>query len=117
MTLQNENGSFDTENHTSDEQFLFTNIKVNISDNGLISSEQSMFGIVMNDADWTLDNTGREEYWQTKTTYYLDNEDLTVKYENSGFYATIKTSVVNYLVPFRNLNLVVNIDLDNFLCE
>ena len=73
VTLQNENGSFDTENHTSDEQFLFTNIKVNISDNGLISSEQSMFGIVMNDADWTLDNTGREEYWQTKTTYYLDN--------------------------------------------
>ena len=115
VTLQNENGSFDTENHTSDEQFLFTNIKVNISDNGLISSEQSMFGIVMNDADWTLDNTGREEYWQTKTTYYLDNEDLTVKYEDGGFYATLKTSVVNYMSPFRNLNLIVNIDLDNFV--
>lgn len=115
VTLQNENGSFDTEDHTSDEQFLFTNIKVNISDNGLISSEQSMFGIVMNDADWTLDNTGREEYWQTKTTYYLDNEDLTVKYEDGGFYATLKTSVVNYMSPFRNLNLIVNIDLDNFV--
>ena len=115
VTLQNENGSFDTENHTSDEQFLFTNIKVNISDNGLISSEQSMFGIVMNDADWTLDNTGREEYWQTETTYYLENEDFTVRYEDGGFYATLKTSVVNYMAPFRNLNLVVNIDLDNFV--
>ena len=115
VTLQNENGSFDTENHTSDEQFLFTNIKVNISNNGLIASEQSMFGIVMNDADWTLDNTGREEYWQTETTYYLENEDFTVRYEDGGFYATLKTSVVNYMAPFRNLNLVVNIDLDNFV--
>ena len=115
VTLQNENGSFDTENHTSDEQFLFTNIKVNISDNGLISSEQSMFGIVMNDASWTLDNTGRDEYWQTETSYYLENTDLTVSYKDGGFYATLKTSVVYYMSPFRNLNLIVNIDLDNFV--
>lgn len=114
VTLQNENGSFDTEIHTSDEQFLFSNIKVNISNNGMISNEQSMFSIVKNDADWTLDNTGREEYWQTQTNYYLTNDDFTVRYIDDGYYAVLKTNVVNYLAPFRNLYLTVNLDLDNF---
>ena len=113
VNLQNENGSFDTE-PTNDVNFTFANIKVNITDNGLISSEQSMFGIVMNDSNWTIDNTGREEYWKTETTYYLENDDFTVKYENGGYFAALKSRTINYLTPFRNLNLIVNLDLDNF---
>ena len=73
-----------------------------------------MFGIVMNDSSWTIDNTGREEYWKTETTYYLENEDFTVKYENGGYFAALKSRTINYLTPFRNLNLIVNLDLDNF---
>lgn len=111
VNMQKDDGKFDTE-PTDDVNFLYTNIHVNVSDQGMIKSNQSMFGIVEDDADWSLYGTSADSYWQVKTEYDLSFNDFTVVYEEGCYYLKIKNVCLEYLKPFNYINVVINLDLD-----
>lgn len=112
VTLQNEDGSFNTK-PTDDVNFLYTNIHVNVSDQGMIRSNQSMFGIVEDDADWSLYGTSSDSYWQVRTEYDLYFNDFSVVYEEGCYYLKIKNVCLEYLKPFNYIDITINLDLDN----
>lgn len=111
VTLQDSDGTFGTK-PTDDENYLYANIKVNINKNGMINANQSLFGIVEEDADWSLYGSNSDEYWQVRTEYNLTLNDFIVVSENQKFYLDIKQSCLNYLKPFNYLNIIITINLD-----
>ena len=111
VTLQDSDGTFGT-TPTDDENYLYANIKVNINKNGMINANQSLFGIVEEDSDWSLYGSNSDEYWQVRTEYNLTLNDFIVVSENQKFYLDIKQSCLNYLKPFNYLNIIITINLD-----
>lgn len=111
VNIQNDDGTFNTQ-PTDDENYLFANIKVNVNKNGMINANQSLFGIVEEDADWSLYGSNSDEYWQVRTEYNLTWNDFIVVSENQEFYLDIKQSCLNYLKPFNYLNIIITINLD-----
>ena len=109
--LQDADGGF-TKQPISETELLYTNIHVDVSEQGMIKSNQSMFGIVEDDADWSLYGTSADSYWQVKTEYDLSFNDFTVVYEEGCYYLKIKNVCLEYLKPFNYINVVINLDLD-----
>ncbi len=113
VSLQNDDNTFNT-TPTDDVNYLYANIRVNIEKDGMIESGQSMFGIVQNDPDWSLYGGEAESYWQVRTDYTIDNDDFTAVFQDGVYYAKIKQSCADYLSAFNYLNIVIDLDLDNF---
>lgn len=111
VNIQNDDGTFNTQ-PTDDENYLYANIKVNVNNNGMINANQSLFGIVEEDADWSLYGSNSDEYWQVRTEYNLTLNDFIVVSESQKFYLDIKQSCLNYLKPFNYLNIIITINLD-----
>lgn len=103
---------FDTTNTTS-ENWVFVNVYVNKTSNGLVSAKQSHFNCYMGDADWSLYDIENEDYWQAKAEYNLSLSDFTFTYENGGYYLKLQTSCIEYLSLFKNMRFLVSLDLDN----
>ena len=112
VTLQNENGSFDSE-PTDDVNYLYSNIKVNVNSNGMISSDQSIFGIVEENSNWSLYGENSENYWQVKVEQNLTANDFNVIFKDGAYYLKMKTECEEYLKTFNYLNLIITLDLDN----
>ena len=116
VTLQNENGSFDSE-PTDDVNYLYSNIKVNVNSNGMISSDQSIFGIVEENSNWSLYGENSENYWQVKVEHNLTANDFNVIFKDGAYYLKMKTECEEYLKTFNYLNLIITLDLDNIQVE
>lgn len=90
--------------------------KVTKTDDGLISADQSLFGIFKNDAEY---GTSRVDYWQSFTEYTITEEDLVyTKISANDYRASIDKACIEYLNSFENMKVHLVLDLDsNYLAN
>jgi len=93
------------------DQHLYINVLVNKSENGMINAEQSMFGLVNNNSDWSYDGVVAEDYWTSHTGINLTEADFDVNSTTKEM--TLKSSAIKYYSQFdaNTLDLTINIDL------
>lgn len=99
--------------HTPDttDQHLYVNVLVNKSENGMVNAEQSMFGLVDDNAEWTFDGVVAEDYWTSHTEINLTENDFVVNSTTNEM--TLKSGAIAYYSQFdaQALDLTINIDL------
>ena len=107
-----EDYKFHTPNTT--DQHLYINVLVNKSENGMVNSEQSMFGLIEGKAGWTYDGVVAEDYWTAHTEINLTEADFEVGSDNL---MTLKSAAIEYYSQFDNdyVDIIINIDLDRTL--
>jgi len=108
-----ETGRFEEEIHETKETWMFINIYVNKHSTDFVSSEQSIFGQFMGEADWSLYDLTKADYWRARHEYNLTIKDFTFVYSNNTYHLKLKQSVIDYLSEFDNMQYIVTIDLDN----
>lgn len=101
----------------ADNKWLFFQMKLTKSSNGLVSSNQSLFGQIANNSHYGYDGISNADYYRSMTVYNLTEDDFYLKQSivNGQTYnlATIKTSVRDYLKSFSRMYIRVLFDLDN----
>lgn len=97
------------------EEKTYVNIKINKSNNGMISAEQSLFKSYYGDSDWTFDGSEESQtYWVDETIYNIGLQDFRYSLvKNSTYELVLKNSCVDFLDDFEYLVLNVDIDLDD----
>lgn len=113
IMLQDENGIF--KNEIVDENVLkewtFVNVRVNKSQNGMISSTQSLFNSYKGDTEWTFDGSENNQlYWADETIYDLTIKDFKYTTADNGYNIELKKSCVDFLQEFSNM--VVNVEIN-----
>ena len=113
VDIMDENGVFDGKKGATEED-TYIACKVTKSENGFISSKQSLFGIFKNNKNYgnqTID------YWKSFANYTLTERDFAFTYVGDGKYtAELSDACVEYLKVFTNTKYHLEIDLDsNFL--
>ncbi len=109
-----ETRQFDLSQNVIEEQFVFVDVYINKTNNGLVAAKQSNFKLYMNNRNWTLyGDEVNDSYWQANAEYNLTLSDFTFVYENGGYYLKLQAGCINYLLEFKNLRILVNIDIDN----
>ncbi len=103
---------FDKGTPATTENWVFVNVYIYKTSNGLVSAKQSMFKSYMGNPEWSLYGTASENYWQANVEYNLTLKDFTFTYENGGYYLKLQTSCIDYLKEFKNMRLLVNLDID-----
>lgn len=105
-------GQFDTD-ITTDNKFVFCNVVIEKSENGIVEAEQSLFGIVNKNSNWSFSGTHNEDYWEAMTNYSLSLADFDIIEQDNKQYLKIKNQAANYLREFSDLIINVVIDLDS----
>lgn len=100
---------------TADTQFTYVTCKINVDDNGIVTQNESLFGMVAeNDGSVTFPaDESENKYWQIVNNVTLTLEDFNCRFSdlNNGYYLTIKNNVVNTLSEYKNLRITININL------
>ena len=107
------NGQFAPPN--SDLSWLFVNVKVNRSSNGMITSNQSLFGRVRDNHSWAHSTQGTpSDFWQSRTVVELTVRDFEFISTGVGanFFGVLRADAVVFLRSFNNLDIVININLN-----
>lgn len=100
----------------SDYNFMFANIKVTKTSNGIVNANQSLFGCVDSDPNWQYEGIEKSDFYKSETNIYLTEKDL--------FFQDVEGTVNNklgYLKPKaiemygidKTLNISLNINLDS----
>lgn len=94
---------------TTDEQHLYVNVLVDKSENGIISAEQSQFGLIAGDPNWSYSGVEPENYYTSHTAINLTQADFDIQ---NGL-LVLKQSAVEYFSSFdpETIDLNINIDL------
>lgn len=115
FVLDESGRKFETTAHAH-QNWLYVNVKVKRSPNGLISADQSIFKQVRKQGDYVFKGQGTNDYWNSNTIYNLTVNDFDfVPYNGSttDYLARLKPAAINYLSSFNNLDVNVVIDLDS----
>lgn len=108
-----EDGKKFEENASAHQNWLFANVKVNRSPNGMVVASQSIFGKVEKKADWSLSGYSPVDYWRTNTVYSLSIADFEYIPCATGFNAKLKQNAFDYLRNFNNMQFALAIDISN----
>lgn len=111
-----EDGRFHNLSESSDLSIekVYLTCKVSKSDDGFVSSKQSLFGFYKNDSDY---GSNTSDYWKSLTDYTITERDLiyTKISENDNTYtAKLSDECINYLSKFSDMNIDLKIDLDSY---
>lgn len=107
-----ETGQFDTD-ITTDNKFVFCNVVVEKSENGIVEADQSLFGIVNKKSNWSYSGAHNENYWEAMTNYSLTLADFDIVEINYHQYLKLKDEAISYLSSFGDLIINAVIDLDS----
>lgn len=108
-----QSGQFYKATNSTTEKVYIT-CKVSKSDDGFVSSKQSLFGFYKNDSDY---GSNTSDYWKSLTDYTITERDLiyTKISENDNTYtAKLSDECINYLSKFNDMNIDLKIDLDSY---
>ncbi len=106
-------GKFDVK-ATGDVEWTFVKVRVNKSNNGFVSAEQSIFSSYQGNPDWTLYELGEtDDYWQVDNIYHLNLSQMTFDYIEGKNYLRLQTSTLEFLETFDNMQFYLDLDLDN----
>jgi hypothetical protein len=100
-------------NDTADQNWVFANIKINRSANGMIDRNQSMYGIVQGENNWQHPNQGvMQDYWKHVSVINLTQNDFSFTSVGGGnFLGTLRHDVVAFLRAFDDIEVRININL------
>ena len=106
--LQGDDGQFDK--LTATQEYTFVTCKINVHDDGVTSTKQSMFGaIASNNAKTEIGKDKYTEFWNVENNYIITNKD----FDNLNGYLKIKRSVVEMLSKYDRVRCNVTINLDD----
>ena len=91
------------------EQHLYVNVLINKSENGIVDASQSLFGMVENNSNWTIDGVTAENYWTSHACINLTQADFDI---DDGL-LTLKQGAIDYFSVYdpEMLDLTIYIDL------
>lgn len=94
------------------EEYLYLDIKIHISSNGLVDASQSLFGMIAKDTDYSYEGISVQDYYTTKTVYTVTENDFTTVTVDGVALATLNSDCIAYLNNFYDIYLIVDINLD-----
>lgn len=101
----------DLQFHTpaTDEQHLYVNVLVDKSENGIISAEQSQFGLIAGDSNWSYSGVEPENYYTSHVSINLTQADFDIQ---NGL-LVLNQNAIEYFSRFdpETIDLNINIDL------
>lgn len=102
----------------ADNKWLFFQMKITKNSNGLVSSNQSLFGQIANNSHYGYDGVDNADYYRSMTIYNLTENDFIINATiiNGNIYnlATLKTSANNFLNNFSRMYIRVVFDMDKY---
>lgn len=106
-----QSGQFYKATNSTTEKVYIT-CKVSKSDDGFISSKQSLFGFYKNDAEY---GSNTNNYWKSLTDYTITERDLIyTKYSDNTYTARLSDKCIDYITKFSDMNIDLKIDLDSY---
>lgn len=95
------------------EKNLYANILVNKNENGMIYAEQSIFGVVKDDAEWAYDGINSDNYYKSTAAVTLSEADF--EFIEDSTEIKLKDAAIIYYSAFNpdKLELTINLYLDN----
>jgi hypothetical protein len=107
-------GQFDRPWHRDDVKRMFVNVKFNVSPHGMVVADQSIFGMVGIDRNFSLDGRQPMRYSRVTSAYTITMNDFElVNIGGNNFLGRIKPEKITWLNTFRNLSVFVDIDLSH----
>lgn len=115
IDLENEDGQFVQGEDASVKQ-VYIPVLVTKTKNGLVSSEQSLFGLWKNNNEY---GSASADYWKSYTNYTLTERDFDfTKIADNKYSIKISNACSNYLRVFSDIKLNLILDLDsNYLAN
>ena len=114
--VQNEDGQFVEQ--TTDTQFTYITCKINISDDGMTTKNQSMYGMVaQNDGSIEFESDSSESlFWKTEENITLGKESFEMRYSNyyNANLLRISNDAILKYKNYKNLRIHLDIDLSQF---
>lgn len=106
-----QSGQFYKATNSTTEKVYIT-CKVSKSDDGFVSSKQSLFGFYKNDAEY---GSNTNNYWKSLTDYTITERDLIyTKYSDNTYTARLSDKCIEYITKFSDMNIDLKIDLDSY---
>jgi len=99
---------------TANTEYTWVTIKANVSDDGITTHNQSMFGMVAaNDGSVTFDNDSTVKYWKVLNNIYLtiDNFEKRKSSVNDGSYLYLSADTIAEINSYSNNRIHVLISL------
>ena len=109
-----ENGKY-VEDDVTDIINNYAVISFHYDENGAITANQSLFGAVECNTNWTYYEQVDTTYWQERIVYNLNESQLDLRYSESkqGFYVSMNSTMKTFYKSMPRTKLIVTIDLDN----
>jgi hypothetical protein len=102
-------------NNTADQNWVFANIKINRSANGMINRNQSIYGIVRGENNWEHPNQGvMQDYWKHVSVINLTNNDFTfINVGGGNFLGNLNSNAVAFLREFDDIEVRIVVNLSD----
>lgn len=98
---------------TADIQYTYVLMKVTVQNQGVTRDSQSMFGkIAQEDGSFDFSQSDSTPFWKYINNYTITEEDFTLVDYNNGKMLVLDSELVDYLKNFRNLQVIIELDLD-----
>jgi len=93
---------------------MFINVKVNRSPHGLVTSQQSMFGMVRTDRQFVYSpDRNPNDFWQSQSVWTLTSADFDFTNLIGNMYlGRLNQRATDFLSSFNDLQINININLD-----
>lgn len=97
-------------------QYSYFTVEANYSKSGVLWADQSLFGSIAGDPDYNATDVEHDKnYWQASSSVYLtvDNMGQRESTIENGNYLYLSPDQINKLNQYRDIEIIINIDLSN----
>lgn len=93
----------------------YTVLKFSYYENGLVSANQSLFGTILGNSSYGVNDSVDTNYWQEKAIFTITNDYLDYRYSsiNNGYYVSLNKDFTNQLNEMDRTLFYVEIDISN----
>ena len=99
---------------TANSEYTWVTVKANVSNDGITTHNQSMFGMVAaNDGSVTFENDSTVKYWKVLNNIYLTIDNFVKRKSsvNDGFYLYLSTDIIAEINSYSNNRIHILINL------
>lgn len=95
----------------------YFSVDINYDKRGMSYADQSIYGSVAGDSSFNITGIDFDvNYWMATQTYTITEEDFVSRYSSVdlGFYYSLSQELISELKTYKNLEINIVFDLDNF---
>lgn len=103
------------EDNISDEIFTYAVLKFNYNENGMLNSEQSIFGQIECNPSYNLKEEIDTTYWQERIIYTLDEDNFSYRYSDvyKGYFLSLDMDTKKLFAEMPRAKVNININLQS----